>query len=73
MVGACPGDTGQQCGKGTGVWSTAGSSWSKRAVVTRVTVTAGTRHASVVGELPLSWPQQLSHGLVGRPSTAVTA
>lgn len=73
MVGACPGDTGQQCGKGTGAWSTAGSSWSKRAVVTRVTVTAGTRHASVVRELPLSRPQQISHGLVGRPGTAVTA
>lgn len=42
MVGACPGDTGQQCGEGTGAWSTAGSSWSKKAVVTRVTVTAGT-------------------------------
>ena len=72
MVGACPGDTGRQCGEGTGAWSTAGSSWSKRAVVTRVTVTAGT-HASVLGQLPRSRPQQLSHGLVGRPSTAVTA
>lgn len=73
MVGACPGDTGQQCGEGAEAWSTAGSSWSRRAVVTRVTFTAGTRHAGVVRELPLSQPQQIRHGLVGRPGTAVTA